>query len=175
MHYRRMTVHETAAVAHLAAHVFSASVAPLFEPVGVAEFLHYLAPHELAKRLHHEHEVWVAESGGKLVGMIEVRDGAHITLFFVDQAYQGQGIGRHLLQHVLESCRQRHPTLTALSVHATPNAVPIYTKLGFHPVAAEQVERGMRYVPMMLSLSEPTQHLSSPKHHAAVHAAKPYA
>jgi GNAT superfamily N-acetyltransferase len=152
IHYRRMTAHETAAVCHLAAHVFTASVAPSFTPEGVAEFLQYLAPHEMVKRLHHEHEVWVAERAGQILGLIEVRDGNHIALFFVAQAYQGLGIGRRLLETVIQVCHTRQPTLAALTVHATPNAVAIYRRLGFVPTAPEQAERGMRYVPMIRKL-----------------------
>jgi GNAT superfamily N-acetyltransferase len=153
IHYRPMTPHETVAVCHLVAHVFSATVAPLFEPTGVAEFLQYLTPHELVKRLQHEHEVWVAEQAGKIVGVIEVRDGNHISLFFVDQTQQGRGIGRRLLKTAITACHQHNPTLTSISVHATPNAVPIYTHLGFQAVASEQVDRGMRYLPMTLDLA----------------------
>lgn len=174
-HYRLMKNHETAAVAHLAAHVFSATVAPYFEARGVAEFLQYLAPHEMVKRLHHEHEVWVAEQAGQIIGMIEVRDGNHVTLFFVDQSHQGQGVGRQLLTAVIQACQARNPALTALSLHATPNAVAIYQRLGFTPTAPEQSERGMRFVPMTLHLATVASHAPYLAHHGkqGVHAHHP--
>lgn len=164
-HYRQMTAHETHAVCHLAAHVFTANIAPYFDAQGVAEFLQYLAPHELVKRLHHEHSVWVAEHGGQIVGMLEVRHDNHITLFFVDQSHQGQGIGRQLLATVTQACQSRNPALTELSLHATPNAVAIYQRLGFTPTAPEQTERGMRFVPMTLQLATGVSHALHPAHH----------
>lgn len=155
MHYRPISAHETAAVCHLAAHVFSALVAPLFEPEGVAEFLRYLAPNELALRLQHGHEVWVAEQARKIIGMLDVRNGDHIDLLFVDQAYHGQGIGRRLVETVIDALHTRNPLLSAVSVHATPNAVSFYTRLGFYPIGSLHLERGMRFLPMVLDLAKP--------------------
>mgnify|MGYP001373237590 CR=1 FL=1 len=152
MHYRPIHPHEAEAVCHLVAKVFCEFVAPTYEPEGVVEFLRYLTPDELWKRLHHDHFVLVAEEHGQLVGVIELYDHNHISLLFVDKAYQGQGVARTLVEMAVCDCRRHRPELEEVSVHATPNAVPVYTRLGFHPVAPEQCQNGMRFVPMVRKL-----------------------
>lgn len=154
MHYRSMQPHEAEAVCHLVARVFCEFVAPHYEPEGVVEFLQYLTPEELWKRLHHDHFVLVAEDQGALAGVIEIYDNNHISLLFVDKAHQGQGIARKLVELALGECHRRNPALDEVSVHATPNAVPVYTHLGFRPVAPEQCNKGIRFVPMRLNLAE---------------------
>jgi GNAT superfamily N-acetyltransferase len=154
IHYRPMHPHEAEAVCHLAAKVFHQFVAPDYEPEGVVEFLRYLTPAELSKRLHHDYFLWVADDHGKVVGLIEVYDDNHISLLFVDKEQQGRGIASKLLELALHECRQRNPALAEVSVHATPNAVPFYAHLGFRPTAAEQCKKGMRFVPMVCPLDQ---------------------
>jgi GNAT superfamily N-acetyltransferase len=79
----------------------------------------------------------------RTVGMIEVRDGRHICLFFVDGAFQGRGIGRRLFEAALA---QRESTSGYMEVHASPFSVPVYTALGFRKTA------GIKYVPMRMEL-----------------------
>jgi GNAT superfamily N-acetyltransferase len=147
-----MQPHEAEAICHLVAKVFCEFVAPHYEPEGVVEFLQYLTPEELWKRLHHDHFLLVAEDHGKVVGVIEMYDNNHISLLFVDKTHQAQGIARHLVDLALAECRRRNPALDEVSVHATPNAVAVYAHLGFRPIAPEQCRKGMRFVPMRRSL-----------------------
>jgi GNAT superfamily N-acetyltransferase len=163
MHYRPIHAHEAEAVCHLVAKVFCEFVAPCYEPEGVVEFLRYLTPDELWKRLHHEHFMLVAEDQEKLVGVIELYDNNYISLLFVDKAHQGQGIARNLVELALRQCRQRNPALDEVRVHATPNAVPVYLKLGFQPTAPEQCKQGMRFVPMVRKLAKSHDHAHSPE------------
>jgi GNAT superfamily N-acetyltransferase len=149
IHYRPMHPHEAEAVCHLVAKVFRKFVAPCYEPAGVVEFLRYLTPEELWKRLHHDYFLLVADEHGKVVGVIEVYDANHISLLFVDEMHQGQGIAHKLVALALSECRRRNSTLAEVSVHATPNAVAVYEHWGFRPTAAEQCKNGMRFVPMV--------------------------
>jgi GNAT superfamily N-acetyltransferase len=113
-----------------------------------------VTPEELWKRLHHDHFLLVAADHGKLVGVIEVYDNNHISLLFVDKAYQRQGIARTLVDLALDECRRHNPALDEVSVHATPNAVVVYAHLGFRAIAPEQWKKGMCFVPMRLNVTE---------------------
>jgi GNAT superfamily N-acetyltransferase len=150
VHVRPLRPHDEQAVSHLVAHVFMKFIAPLYEPEGITEFLQYASPAETARRLHHEHAMWVAESHGKLVGVIEVRDFDHISLLFVDEAHQRQGVAHGLVTHALEACLARKPHLTEFTVFASPNAVAAYERWGFRATGPEQSRNGMRFVPMLL-------------------------
>jgi ribosomal protein S18 acetylase RimI-like enzyme len=65
---------------------------------------------------------------------------------------QGQGIGRKLFDAAAERVRRKVPGVTELEVHSSPVAVPVYEALGFEVTGPEEVEGGMRYVPMERSL-----------------------
>jgi GNAT superfamily N-acetyltransferase len=92
--------------------------------------------------------VLVAEEAGEPVGVIDVRDGCHIRLFFVRRDYQGRGIGRSLFEMAVNRCRQADPELTEITVNSSPYAVPIYESLGFYMALPEQVKNGIRHTPM---------------------------
>ena len=75
--------------------------------------------------------VWIAEVDGVIAGMIALGlDGdAEVEDFFVEPAFQGQGVGRLLMAKLLDACRTAGAT--NLMVDADPNAEAIYARLGF--------------------------------------------
>ena len=86
----------------------------------------------------------------QLVGVLATRSGgAHIALFFVDGAYQGQGIGRQLFEAVRIKCPA--PNMT---VNSSPYAVPIYHHLGFADTDVEQSVHGLRFTPMEVRIEK---------------------
>lgn len=139
---------EVPAICALVRRVFLAWVAPHYTVEGVETFLAYVEPHLMRARVATNHVLLVADYERTLVGMIEVRDLAHVSLLFVETAYQGLGIGRLLWEHALTRCLEQHPTMTVFTVHASPNAVAAYERLGFCATAGEQTAHGMRYLPM---------------------------
>jgi GNAT superfamily N-acetyltransferase len=96
--------------------------------------------------------VLVAIGSGEIIGVIDVRDGSHIRLFFIRKEYQGKGIGRRLFELAFEKCRWKKPGLTAITVNSSPYAVPIYKSLGFVVTQPEQVKNGILHTPMTLNL-----------------------
>ena len=151
--YRLMEPGEEARVSDLTTRVFNEFVAPDYSAEGVREFLRYVHPDLMAQRSQANHFVLLALAGADLAGIIELRDWGHISLLFVDRIYLRQGIARALLQRALEICRSRRPGLAEITVNSSPYAVPIYMRLGFEPVAAEQIRKGIRFVSMRLTLS----------------------
>ncbi len=141
--YRPMTPEEATVVCDLVTRVFNQFVAPTYAAEGAREFLRYVDPAKLVQRSQGNHSTIVAESQGQIVGMVEVRNGDHISLLFVDAREQKRGIARGLMQRViaLENCQR-------ITVHSSPNAAPIYARLGFTPDGPEQTTHGIRFVPM---------------------------
>lgn len=89
-------------------------------------------------------ELFGAFENEALVGVLAVKEGrSHICCFFVQASYQRQGIGRRLWEHLLTVSDNEMYT-----VHASPNAVPAYIRLGFAAAAEEQNADGMRFTPM---------------------------
>jgi len=147
--YRSMNDGEERAVCRLVARVFADFVAVLYSPQGVREFLAYAADFDqLRERLQSNHFVLVAETQGRIVGAIEVRNCDHISLFFVDGELQRKGIGNGLWRRALVSCLANRPEVAKITVNSSPNAVEAYQKLGFQLDGLEQTENGIRFIPM---------------------------
>ena len=143
---------EETQVCELITQVFDEFIAPDFSPEGVEEFLKYVQPDALRERSEANHFALVATLGEQIVGVIEIRNHNHISLYFVDQAHLWVGIGKELWRRALAICRRENPELPHISVNSSPYAVPIYEKLGFHQTKAEQVVHGIRFVPMVIEL-----------------------
>lgn len=152
MQYRLMKSGEETVVCELVNRVFDQFVAPHYVPEGVCEFQKYADPKKLYQRSQENHFVLVAVTADKIVGVIEVRDYDHVSLLFVDRQFQGQGISRKLLIRALKICREHKPDLRKVEVNSSPNAAPIYRRLGFQQTSPEQVVNGIRFVPMVLEL-----------------------
>jgi GNAT superfamily N-acetyltransferase len=148
---RKIEPGEEQQVCLLVKRVFNEFVAPLYENEGVEEFLRYIDPGKMTHRIRGDHLVMIAEKGGNLLGVIEVRGFNHVSLLFVAGIAQRQGIARRLLEEALEIC-QGKIDLCEVSVHSSPNAVKAYEKLGFKVKGKERLEHGIRYIPMKLRI-----------------------
>jgi GNAT superfamily N-acetyltransferase len=154
LHYRFLKPGEEGALHTLLVSVFHEFVAPDFLPQGIQEFLSYISTETLLARLEHESFVLVAATNQALVGMIEMRHYSHVSLLFVDRHYQGRGIARCLLHRAIALCRDQLPDLAQITVNATPYALPVYKRLGFTQREPEQVQQGVRFIPMVLALAQ---------------------
>lgn len=87
---------------------------------------------------------------GVLSGVIATdKSRRHINLFFVEKTYQGQGIGKLLMNKVLELAKGSY-----ITVNSSRYAVPIYKKFGFEATAEEQQKDGLIFTPMKKILEE---------------------
>jgi GNAT superfamily N-acetyltransferase len=143
---RRIHPGEEAEVCRLVERIFSEFVAPDFPPEGIAEFLSFASPAAMAERRAAGQVILVAEQAGRIVGMLELRGFAHISLLFAETP--GQGIGRALYGEALRICRERPEATGRMRVHASRYSVPIYRKLGFEAEGPGCTENGITYVPM---------------------------
>ena len=116
-------------------------------PEGAEEF--YRAIRDMVFNRPPDHFILVAESADRIVGMIDVKENDHISIFFVEPSRMGQGIGRGLLGHAVALCLQKKPDLKEIDVHSSPWAVPVYGTLGFAPTGPEQEQCGIRYTRMI--------------------------
>jgi GNAT superfamily N-acetyltransferase len=154
-HIRPILPEDIPSATDLVRRVFQESVAPLYGPEGVREFMAYASLEPFTQRLRENHLAFVAEDESRtIVGVVEVRDHRHLSLLFVETAHQKKGIGRALIASAIEACRAAGPGLRGLTVNASPNSVGAYQKTGFVAVEPEQEKNGIRFVPMALTLGE---------------------
>jgi ribosomal protein S18 acetylase RimI-like enzyme len=104
------------------------------EPLSVEEFSRY-------ERVGHG---WVAVgNAGSLIGFVvisEIDGGAHIDQVSVEQAYQGTGVGRALINRVRHFAIDRQlsgVTLTTFSM--VPWNAPLYRHLGFRDLTFDEL------------------------------------
>ena len=86
-----------------------------------------------------------AVSGGGMLGFAALRDGNYLTHLFVASSQQGSGLGRTLLNHLLnqtDACE--------VSLRSSVNAVGFYNRNGFVATGEEAEFNGIRFVPMFL-------------------------
>ena len=140
MEINKLTEAEKANAMNLVWEVFLEFDAPDYTEEGVKTFRDFITDEVKTGSL----EIYGANKNGKLAGVIATRNqGSHIALFFVDKRYHRQGIGRKLWEAVL-----RNSTAETITVHSSPYAGEIYRKLGFTYTDGEQIEHGIRYIPM---------------------------
>lgn len=150
-----MKAGEEPLVCHLVEEVFFECVAPDFEEEGCKFFMEYARPDGMAERAEN-HFVLIAEREGHqgMVGMIEVRNFNHISLFFVRKDCQKSGVGKELFRSAMRRCRSENKDFTGMTVHSSPGAVSAYQTLGFEQRAPENVINGMRFISMKFEFDE---------------------
>src|SRR3990170_6755724 len=100
--YRPLNPGDGVEVSNLIARSFNEFIAPDFPEEGIEEFFRYSNPRALIKRSEGNHFVLVAEAEGTIAGMIEIREMKHVSMLFVDKAFQRRGIGKELLRAALD-------------------------------------------------------------------------
>lgn len=140
MLFRKMKSDERELAIELVWNVFMEYEAPEYSAQGIEEFRKSIHDSQYLDMLR-----WYgAFMDQKLAGVIATRNGgSHIALFFVDGRYQGQGIGKHLLEMAVSDS-----SAGRITVNSSPYAVPVYHRLGFSDTGAEQTVNGIRFTPM---------------------------
>ncbi|MDA0737459.1 MAG: GNAT family N-acetyltransferase [Nitrospirae bacterium] len=150
--YRFLMPEDIPEVHELIKDVFLPDIAPHYSSEGQEEFLRYVEPDALHARGKENHFALLAVLNDEIIGVIEIRDHSHLSLLFVNVPHQRQGLSKELLRRGLESCLKNRVDVLTLTVHASPNAVGIYEKLGFRQLQPEQVSHGFRFTLMELNL-----------------------
>ncbi|EHH1242057.1 GNAT family N-acetyltransferase [Vibrio parahaemolyticus] len=124
--------------------VSSTNILPYFSEQGQRSFASKILPDvETAFDKTRFHSIKVTENN-KLIGFGAIRDKEYITHLFVDVNYQGSGVGKSLLKHMLASSTGREVRL-----RASVNALNFYKSQVFFATGSETEVKGIRFVPMV--------------------------
>jgi GNAT superfamily N-acetyltransferase len=96
------------------------------------------------KRSHLHYRI--TEFGGDLIGVVRVRDSAHVYQLFVAEAFQGQRIARSLSEQAKAECLERGNPDT-YTVNSSKYSVPMYERFGFVITNPVQNVGGVLLVP----------------------------
>jgi len=89
----------------------------------------------------------VAEIDGLLMGVVAVRDNAHLYHLFVAEQFHRQGIAKKLWHFAMQQC-QRDGNTGEFTVNSSAYALGIYKKLGFVAQSGPQEKNGVVFYPM---------------------------
>lgn len=146
---RKIVKDELQEVIDLAWRVFLKYEAPDYSKEGIEEFRRSIYDPEFISEL----EIYGYFENNKILGMIATRGMNHIAMYFVDENYQGRGIGRKLYDTVCELNTDDHFT-----VNASPYAKVIYEHLGFVCQDDMQQVNGIKFFPMKGSIKTKSRH-----------------
>lgn len=145
VHIRDMAIGEELAVLALVMRGFDELVRVDCTEEGAAEFARTAQAFVVDRQPGHH--VTVAERDGRLLGMIDVRDILHVSLFFVESGERERGLGRVLLRTALEQ-HVAGARPSKVTVNSSPWAVRVYESLGFVATGPLSRVNGIRFVPM---------------------------
>ena len=132
----------------LAFRVFLKYEAKEYGPEGIRSFAEFVTDETLKKLfLQGSYLLFVAVENEKIIGLISLRSGNHISLLFVDQEYHRRGVGTSLVKY-LQSYMLMHTRQQKLTVNAAPYGIPFYHKIGFRDTGYETKKDGIIYTPM---------------------------
>ena len=102
------------------------------------------------KKVTKSFKVYGAFEDNVLKGIIATdRRKRHINLFFVDKVSQGKGIGKKLMNIVVNNNENSY-----ITVNSSRYGVPVYEKLGFIKMEEEKEQDGLKFTPMKLVLKD---------------------
>ncbi|MFZ8014788.1 GNAT family N-acetyltransferase [Fusobacterium watanabei] len=113
---------------------------------GIETFCNFINNKEITKSF----KVYGAFEDNVLKGIIATdSQKRHISLFFVDKSSQGKGIGKELINIVVNNNENSY-----ITVNSSRYGVPIYEKLGFVKMVEEKEQDGLKFTPMKLILKD---------------------
>lgn len=132
----------------LAWRTFDRFLAEEYTPEGIRNFQDFVTDEQLKRMfVANQYHLFCAFADGHMVGIVSLRERAHISLLFVDSAYHRQGIGMRLLDYAGTFLKElKEPGMT---VNASTYAVNFYHAYGFEDLRPKETKDGITYTPMV--------------------------
>ena len=136
----------------LAWHVFLIFEADDYSEEGIRNFYRFVTDRILFRMFKAgQYQLFGSFLDNKLIGIISLRNSNHISLLFVDENYQNQGVARSMLEYV-NNYLLTELGMQEVSVDSSPYAVDFYHRMGFIDTSSEVTQNGIRYTPMKFYL-----------------------
>lgn len=145
MQIRLLEEKDLVAVSALCVDAFSVAVAPSLSHEGVETFKNIASVGSFLNRMSQNNTILVYEENGRVIGVVELKEGRHVAMLFVSPDCQEMGIGRKLISAIM-------PFISAdtITVKASLNSVPAYLKYGFTCAGDPDERAGLVYQSMEL-------------------------
>lgn len=151
MEFAKLSPLQLSQAIELTRRVFDEFKGPAYSPEGVETFYTYLELENLLEKWQRGRLLmWGAFDADKLVGVIALANQNHVSLLFVDKAYQRRGLASQLFHLMMAYCIQK--AVKTVTVNADVSALSIYQRLGFVDLDAVQERDGICFVPMQYNI-----------------------
>ena len=148
-----LTIDEVNIVSNMVDNIFDEFVGKDYSVEGKNTFKDYIKPENIIKRFIDKSSIFfTAKSDNKIIGMMEIKNKDHISLFFVQKEFHGKGIGKYLFRHYLKKTQEENFGIKTITVNSSFYAEKIYSKLGFKKTNGIQEKEGIKYIPMEYKL-----------------------
>ena len=148
--YELLKLEEIEPYSIMISNVFNEFVGKDYSENGNKTFMEFIEPKIIMERFNNKiNQFFVAKNNNEIIGILEIKDNNHISLFFVKKEFHGQGIGKTLFGNFVEILKQNcNNEIKTITVNSSFFAEKIYAKLGFIKTGDIQEKNGIRYIPM---------------------------
>jgi predicted GNAT family N-acyltransferase len=127
--------------------VFDEFVGMDYSDEGKKTFKEYIKEQAIIERIN-KNEFFTAKYKNKIIGIMEIRNKDHISLFFVLKEFHGKGIGRKLFAYYIKIIKQNDIGIKSITVNSSFYGEKVYKALGFIKTQEAQEKDGIKYIPM---------------------------
>ena len=116
------------------------SVAPSLSSEGIETFGNIASADSFLNRMRENNTILVYEEKGDIKGVIELKEGRHVAMLFIDPDSQRNGVGKKLVSSIISYTR-----VEKVTVSASLNSIPAYLKYGFVCAGEPEEKSGLKY------------------------------
>ncbi len=144
---RPATIDDAEAISALILPLLEKFIAHEFPPQGRRNLILSMQPASIRGFFEAGHRYHVAEAEGHVIGVVGIRDNAHVHHLFVAEPFRRQGLARRLWSVAREECLAAgNPGV--FTVFSSRYAVPAYRKLGFVQAGPPETKDDVTAIPM---------------------------
>ena len=148
-----LQIEEINYVSNMINSVFDDFVGKDYSEEGNNTFKDYIKPQNILRRYNEKtSQFFCAKYSDEIIGILEIKNKDHISLFFVKKEFHGKGIGKKLFENYVETLKQENNGIKIITVNSSFFAEKIYSKMGFQKTSEMQERNGIKYIPMEYKL-----------------------
>ena len=141
-------------ISHLITPLVIKYIVPTCSKEGGQLILNSMEPNCISNYFDAGYEYHVAELNGELIGVVGMKENAHLYHLFVADSQQGKGLSRMLWELARDACLA-NGNKGKFTVNSALNAADVYLKFGFVPVSGIREKQGVKDMPMELNVADP--------------------
>jgi GNAT superfamily N-acetyltransferase len=153
--FDEMKINEINSVSNMVNIVFDEFVGIDYFENGKETFKDYITPKNILERYNNgTSHFYIAKCIDEIIGILEIRNMDHVSLFFVKKEFHGKGIGKLLFDNYIKELKQDNNGIKTITVNSSFFAERVYSKMGFIRTDEIQERDGIKFIPMECKLIE---------------------